>query len=654
MSTTISNSINNSWREFIETDEVTGSIVPQMVLESWKRSIRYGIDPYGSISPIRLSSNEIVQKMRENEIMIKAAKPFIELLKVAVKGSGFSITLANKEGYVLGVSGDREILKMAQENNYLPGCRRTEDEVGTNAIGLTLVLKKPVQLTGAEHFNSNFHQWTCSSAPIFSHRKDLLGIITLSGKSKDAHIHTFGLVVAASEGIENKIVEYQVAQDRDRLNHYLNSIFNSISEGIIAIDLKGHVVRYNQIAKKMISLIDKKVIGKCLNNAVRIQQEVWLEILNGEPFSNKEICINISNKPHYFICSITPIGNKADPIGKILILKESHQVRHLVQRLTGNTAKFVFSDIIGQTSEIIEQIRISKVASKSNSRVLIIGESGTGKELFAQAIHNESLCKNGPFLAINCAAVPRELIEAELFGYREGAFTGARKGGVVGKFELADQGTLFLDEISSMPLDMQTKLLRVIETEQITRLGDTLPRLIDVRLVAASNQDLLEKIRNGEFREDLYYRLNVVEISIPPLRNRMKDLRILVEYILDKLCFQLNFIMRKNISVTAYKLLFSYQWPGNVRELENYLERACHLCQENLILPKHLPRGLYEKDQKPLQTATTIPEAEKNMILLALSECNGNKSQAAQLLKISRSTLHRRLKTYQIENSTII
>ncbi len=292
------------------------------------------------------------------------------------------------------------------------------------------------------------------------------------------------------------------------------------------------------------------------------------------------------------------------------------------------------------------QIELAKIAAKTGSRVLLVGESGTGKELFAQAIHNESPRRAGPFVAVSCAAVPRELIEAELFGYREGAFTGARRGGQMGKFELADGGTLFLDEISSMPLEMQAKLLRVLQEGEVMRLGDERPRRVDVRVIAAANTDLMEEVRHRNFREDLYFRLNVVEIFIPPLRERKEDLPLLVEHILARTSAQLN---RGTIRISkeAMGVMMAYSWPGNVRELENCLERASILCEGDLVQSQHLPRQLLMVRQKDLwerQQEKPLHEWEEQIIAQTLEKCQGNISLCARRLGVSRSTLHRRMK----------
>lgn len=318
-------------------------------------------------------------------------------------------------------------------------------------------------------------------------------------------------------------------------------------------------------------------------------------------------------------------------------------------------AKWEFDDLIGDSGPFAMVRSIAERISVTTSTVLITGDSGTGKELFAQAIHNASNRSMDPFIRINCVALPENLMESELFGYEEGAFTGARKGGKPGKFELAAGGTIFLDEIGDMPLAMQTKLLVVLQEKMVERVGGTTPIPVDVRVIAATNRDLERMVEEKKFREDLYYRLNVVRLDIPPLRRRMEDLPLLVK----NLMFRLNRTLETNvysISEQAMDLLMQYSWPGNVRELENLLERAINLAfinQEKCLGVKHFPslaERVYDEIAPVLAAPRSLPETiqnvEKEMISQALSKTNGNKIQAAKLLGIYTSALYRKVSKY--------
>lgn len=334
------------------------------------------------------------------------------------------------------------------------------------------------------------------------------------------------------------------------------------------------------------------------------------------------------------------------------------------QKLTKNSS----FDTIKSNDKMMATIKHQALLSaKNKSTVLITGESGTGKELFAEAIHKES-GRKGNFVKVNCAAIPSELLESEFFGYADGAFTGARRGGKIGKFELADNGTLFLDEIGDMPLQLQSKLLRVLQERNFERIGDNRTRTVDVRIIAATNKDLYQLVQEGEFREDFYYRINVVTIPIPPLRKRKDDIPLLCNHLINKLNNKLNKQII-GISPEAFTILKQYSWPGNIRQLENILERAMNFDVKSWIDTIHLPLELTENNipikSEESETTTNLSEnphvntnekgalkeSEKSIIMETLESVQGNRSKAAELLGISRTTLYNKLKKYKIESN---
>ena len=337
--------------------------------------------------------------------------------------------------------------------------------------------------------------------------------------------------------------------------------------------------------------------------------------------------------------------------GKLSVYKEE------LKNMRG--AKYNWNTIIGNSLVMQNVKHLSARAAKTDSNVLIMGESGTGKELFAHAIHNDSKRAEGPFVKINCAAIPKDLLESELFGYEEGAFTGAKKQGKIGKFELASGGTIFLDEIGDMPLDMQVKILRVLQEKEIERIGGNKTIPVDCRIIAATNRNLAERIRENAFREDLYYRLNVINIEVPPLRARKEDIEILTLKLMEKLSNMLGRVV-SNITVDALDCLKSYNWPGNIRELENIIERAINLTDQETIELHHLPTSIVlhqipepEKrtvSAKPLVTLReAVEEVEKASILSCLKAVHYNKLKAAKILGISRTSLYEKIEKYQID-----
>jgi sigma-54 dependent transcriptional regulator, acetoin dehydrogenase operon transcriptional activator AcoR len=327
------------------------------------------------------------------------------------------------------------------------------------------------------------------------------------------------------------------------------------------------------------------------------------------------------------------------------------KVRHLVNHLTDHRAKISFSEIIGESHTFVNKVQEAKLAANTSSTVLILGESGTGKDMIAQAIHNESERKNKPFISINCGGIPRDLLGSELFGYEEGAFTGAKKGGRQGKFELADGGTLFLDEIGEMSLEMQVLLLRVLQDREVVRIGGQKVITVDVRIIAATNRNLRKEVEKGSFREDLFFRLNVMPIELPPLRNRLADIPLLVEFFIRQFSNNLNRSM-PIIEPGFIHALMQYSWPGNIRELQNILERTMNKSLKDHLTSQDLPSEIFEKKEQHKKEDMIVldrNQLKKQAIIHALEKSKGNILHAAKYLGIARSTLYRQMKKFNIQ-----
>ncbi len=457
------------------------------------------------------------------------------------------------------------------------------------------------------------------------------------------------------------------------MHNELNNVFDTMSDGVIVLNKEGLISHLNPAARQIIGYSDKELIGMQIVDLFCGKAPRTLNLLKtGNSFHDVEILIDGINGQIHATGSGKPIyGENYQVCGATIILRPIAQVQQLVNRFTGAQASFTFNSIIGEDKQLKKSIKLAKIAAANVSHVLLQAESGTGKEVFAQAIHNSSLRHNGPFVAINCAALPRELVGSELFGYVEGSFTGARRGGRPGKFELANQGTLLLDEIGDMPLEQQVLLLRAIQEKAIVRVGgDTLIN-VDVRIIAATNQDLLELVEQGRFRADLYYRLNVVKISIPPLRERNGDVALLFNYFVETMSPKFSRHIIK-IDPAVVKCLEAYDWPGNIRELQNVVERILLVAEEGCISIEHLPReivataigysrdnwnwnpGKFSASPQPLSNRKTRKlaalEQERAMIIKAIDAHAGNISRAAIELGISRNTLYRKMKDYNINN----
>lgn len=422
---------------------------------------------------------------------------------------------------------------------------------------------------------------------------------------------------------------------------------------MVVTDKEGNILLFNRSYREFLG-IQENVIGKPVTEVI---ENTRMHIVGREGVP--EIADIQQIKGQKMIAHRIPIMDEGQVIavlGTVLFqdVKELASLAAMVGQLKDELtyykkelrrrlgATYHFDQIVGYSQKMKELKKFSQKVAKSDSTVLITGESGTGKELFAHAIHAESKRKMGPFIRVNCAAIPDSLLESELFGYEEGAFTGAARRGKKGKFELADHGTILLDEIGDMPLPLQAKLLRVLQEKEVERVGAVRSTPIDVRVIASTNQDLPALIKDGRFRADLYYRLNVVSLEIPPLRERLEDLPELVSNLLNRLVESTG-ISVKSIDDEAWSVLRSYSWPGNVRELNNVLERALHLLEGDQLKKEHLwlPASVETLPSRPLKSLKeTLEQAEREALLLAMRAAEGNKQEAAKLLKISKSSFY--------------
>jgi PAS domain S-box-containing protein len=445
----------------------------------------------------------------------------------------------------------------------------------------------------------------------------------------------------------------------------LKEILELLYDGIIMVDSQGIVTMINQTYCDFLGVNINEVIGKHVTEVVE-NTRMHIVVKTGKP----EIGSVMSVGDKKIIVMRTPIWKDNKVIGAIgkVLYTDISQLKTLAQRLNVaestldfykqelkrvRGAKYSFEQIIGDHEKMREAKDLARKVANSRSTVLIRGESGTGKELFAHAIHEASNRSDGPLIRINCAAIPANIIEAELFGYEEGAFTGAKKGGKPGKIEQAQGGTLFLDEVGDMPLDMQVKLLRVLQEKEVERIGGTQLNQIDIRVIAATNRPLEEMVKSGQFREDLYYRLNVFHILIPPLRERGPDVITTAQLILGEINSELGTSI-SGFQKDVEELLSSYHWPGNVREMQNVIERSIHLAVNgSQICLEHLPPYLLVLTEGQMGSSThslekEVEQAEKNAIKRALQMTQGNRSKAADLLEIHRASLYRKMEKYDI------
>lgn len=465
--------------------------------------------------------------------------------------------------------------------------------------------------------------------------------------------------------VASNINEREIQDELSVLFRRYDNVVNSLAEGIIVIDEAGGIIHLNRSAISSLDIETKEVIGQHITSLfpqLQLSDEVMI--------NRKKVEIEIKsqqNKKHKkesFLATFMPIINEdgVSVRGATISIRNLRDVQSYATKLVGGESKYTFDDINGESESIVSvKMKLMK-AALTDSTILIRGESGTGKELFAHAVHSYSYRRQGPFIAINCSAIPESLIESELFGYEEGAFTGAKRGGKPGKFELAQGGTVFLDELGDMPLHLQSKLLRVFENHCVERVGGVESTPIDVRIIAATNRNLEEMVEKREFRGDLYYRLSVIPVFIPPLRERVQDALVLIDYFLNKYSKIMN-RARQEFDEPTLKKLLNYDWPGNVRELQNTIEYSINMSDpDQIIMSEHLPhrfsligsnipkvlyhKGYIEPQLKESQ-GNKLKTAEFKLIEEALEKFGSTttgKEKAAEYLGISRATLYRRLK----------
>ena len=623
----------------------------ELIRRSHARSARYGLDPHldGAPEAGGLSAAGLRKRINGQREFFDLARAQIDTLYGLLKGTGFCMALADSEGYVLYVVGDAELVEHFKRRRCLPGYRWLERDVGTCAIGLALEEKVPVFLPGDAMFSMDARRLSNAGAPVFAPDGGVvLGAISLSGESAMMHVHTLGLVRQAAETVTSQLRERERMRDLATTNQYLRALIESDSRGIVTVDSHGRIVQTNRSARRLFSL-PVSPAGRDFEDFTGGRSGVLEHLATGKSFKAREILARHSGMTHF--ASFDPICmSNGEVVGGLLTVQEKKEVMGMAVEVTGSHAHFTFDSILGSSACLGQALRHARIAAASTAPVLLCGETGTGKELFAQAIHNGGERRNRPFVAINCGAIPKELLESELFGYEEGAFTGARKGGRPGKFELADSGTLFLDEIGDMPFDMQVKLLRVLQTGEIQRVGGLRTVPVDLRVISATNKDLKQAIEQQKFRADLYYRISTLNILVPPLRERPEDILPLAEYFIQRHRLRLNKPTAVLPPDTA-AMLTAHAWPGNVRQLESAVERAMHLAEGGDLLAEHFGIAGLERTRQAAPSEPsggpgqgTLEDLEQRAVAEALARHNGNIRAASRALGVSRPTLYRKLK----------
>ncbi|WP_443115433.1 sigma-54-dependent Fis family transcriptional regulator [Herbaspirillum seropedicae] len=639
----------------------------QAIERSHQRSSSYGITRGQRPDLDSLSRADLAQTLEANQVLSGHARPVMETLYDQIRNTHSMVILSDAEGTILHTLGDSDFLAKADRVALGPGGRWSEQLRGTNAIGTALFEQKPTTVHAQQHYLDANRFLTCSAAPIFDHRGQVLGVLDVSGECGSFHKHTMALVRMSAQMIENHLLAGSFPDCITLHFHSRAEFVGTLVEGIVSFTPGGRFLAANRSAQFQLGLTlaalqshtfaslfgvplsllfehHRKaapgLLELCLHNGIRIHGRAELR-LRDQHFQNaREAVIEAPE-----ILPASPAPRHAPPVRP-----HPGQARGGLQALDTGDARM--SAIIAKLRKVIDR----------DIPVLITGETGTGKEWLAQAIHRESArlsatqTRGGaaPFVAVNCSAIPENLIEAELFGYEDGAFTGARRKGALGKIAQAHGGTLFLDEIGDMPLALQGRLLRVLQERAVTPLGSQRVIPVDFALVCATNQPLREMAVRHAFREDLYYRINGLQVKLPALRER-SDLRQLIERILD----DEGGPHAPRFDAQAQALLLASHWPGNLRQLANLVRTSLAMAEgEDAIGLHHLPDDFLEEAGAPSalhdglhamsavrSECLSIQDNEWAAIERALRTHAGNVSAAAKALGVSRNTIYRRLKS---------
>lgn len=617
----------NTWKRFVNEGILESSRLNKRIMESWYRCKQEDVNPYLSQGQHILTNGALMAQKEKNSLFLDTALAPLEKMREVIEESKMMALLVDPEGYVLSLTGNKGVLHDARKINFVEGVRWTEDEVGTNAIGTALQTGEAVMISGTEHYSVASHHWSCSAAPIRSDDGKLLGIIDVSCPMDSTHPLMLGMVASLAHSIERELSVRAHKHKMELIHKCID--FIETNEPLIVCDNQKKVVSCSKSVRQRIPNVVGMKMDELLQCGFRVRTE-------------------------------TPIfsDDLKSLIGACLHLSEETFLRQSESFISTFSSKpFYFAGEAGTSPTFQQTLESMKCVAPTDASVYILGETGTGKELVAKAIHENSSRKDGPFIALNCGAIPKELMESELFGYVEGAFTGAKRQGYKGKFEQANNGTLFLDEIGEIPSSMQVALLRVLQERKVTPVGGTKEIPLNIRIITATHRDLLQLVNEGTFRQDLYYRLHVYPIYVPPLRERKEDIPHLVRYFCEKNNWNTQW------SDECFARLMDYHWPGNIRELFNVLERLQIVLPNGWISPFEIYRLLPEVNTCHSLPVPSVPKGEriehlpeltfrekiqKDLMMEALQKTKGNVSLAAKLLDIPRSTFYKRIQKFNL------
>ncbi len=654
---------------------MTGGLTPDrvrtVVKRSWHRSQEAAVRPDLRVAPMVLATDDLLSTRERLDWLPMAQRAVTQLH--GSYGVGHVLTMFDADGRMVNADGDPRALDGLAEINFRPGGCWHEGIVGTNGPGTALATRAPVHIVGAEHFCEGWQQWHCAAVPLRDQVTGrVLGALDISGPRDVAHPHTLDLIVALGVAVEQMLAARDVERRYLVVHKLLELSSRHAGDGFVAIDRAGTVLfaqgNVPEVIKAQGLLPDS--FRRLVVHVMQATRDTWPVELGArdvsEPLARaataQVVCDGITpiGAVVRFSRTASELGSRRELVRGVArdvardLLRESRAEPAPMRE--GSQTRYAFADLVGNSAALAAASRVAEIAASNALPVFITGESGTGKELFAQAIHAASARRTAPFVAVNCAALPRDLLEAELFGYVGGAFSGARREGHAGYVVAAEGGTLFLDEIAELTPAAQAALLRVLQEGEVTAVGSTQRRRVNVRVIAATNRPIAASLADGSLREDLFYRLDVLRLELPPLRERAGDVALLARSFVAATCVSLG-KPPCTLLPDAVAALSAYHWPGNVRELENVLRRvvamAPGLSLSAADLPEHVRRAAKPADLRPAPATGAPVDAERERTLTAVRNAR-TMLEAARTLGITRSTLYRRLERYGVRGEWVV
>ena len=642
--------IQKAWEHFVagEDTPLLEKVRPA-ILESWRRSRQVGVSAHICQLPTILTPDQLDQKYQQNALLLDAGDEAITHLSQKIAIGDFFASVIDKEGIVLHVFPLLQSRDKLMDVNLYPGAGAHEHHIGTNGSAMALHLDSPYVMNGAEHYAEFAHLWSGGSVPVHSICSEILGMIGISIPQRESPAQTLAILTSMAKFVEQRIRQFEELAHFEVLKQFNHCLLKFPESPLLALCPHGHILALSPSLAKLIGgPAPERLIGRPLHEVRDLHCEGLFRPAESNCSKPYESFLRFPNKEKSCASTVIPISKEGQSAGLVIIASGFGQSAAKTATKPVWQTTHTFSDLIGAAPVFRSVMEQARQAAAHNWPVLLVGESGTGKELFAQAIHRASRRTCAPFVALNLSTTPKELASAELFGYEEGAFSGALRGGKRGKVELAHGGTLFLDELGDLPLEIQAGLLRFLEEGTFVPLGSDRPRRVDVRVMAAMNMDPTQAVEHGKLRLDLFYRLNVFPLHLPPLRDRREDIFLLAPSLLDKEGFSAI-----DFAPDVMELLRHYAWPGNIRELRNVLIRAAVRASHGFITRDLLPPELLSSKPPTSPPLASSCRVGREQIAHALQQCNGNLAHAAQLLHIHRATFYRKMHQYGLTREEV-